>query len=296
MVFFAKYYLNYVPENLYYKWSISCIVRGTLAQQRKSLFRRGIVEKKIIQKCKNFIGRTAWDKAVIKSLNPECIYYECNETLRDSFYHEAWRYDKCNANTLFFSQGSSPLKGLNIALEALKMLKSKYPDIRLSVAGSNFIKHDSFKEKLTLSTYGKYIGNLITQYNLESNVIFLGPLSEKEMIEEYLKCNIFISCSSIENSSNSIGEAMLLGVPIISSYVGGIPSLFDDKVQGLMYQGDSPAMLADGIDKMLMLKEAVSSYGEKAREKGKITHDPERNNSRLLEIYETVMGEKDGNN
>ena len=292
----AKYYLEYIPQYIYHKWSISCLIRGTLAQQRRNLMKRGKNELEIIRKCNNFIGRTSWDKAVLKTINPQCTYYDCNETMRDSFYRKKWDYNSCKINTLFFSQGSSPLKGLNIAIEALAIIKKKYPDIMLSIAGSNFTKCDSISDKIRISTYGQYIGKLIKQYDLEKHVKFLGPLTEDEMVEQYLKCNVFISSSSIENSSNSVSEAMLLGVPIISSYVGGIPSLFDDKVHGLMYQGNSPAMLADHIDEMLLMKANAASFGQRAREKGRITHDPERNNNRLIEIYEAVLGDKDGDN
>lgn len=288
----AKHYLDYIPSSIYHAWSFSCFVRGTLNQQRKNLFYRGKVEKQIIKKCNNFIGRTEWDRAVIRSLNQNCNYFKCNENLRDSFYCKIWNYNDCYPRTLFFSQGSSPLKGLNIAIEALNLLKSYYPDITLIIAGSNFIKNNTIKEKLLISTYGKYIKKLIKKYHLEGNVKFVGPLTEEKMVEEYLKCNIFLSCSSIENSSNSISEAMLLGVPIISSYVGGINSLMDDKVHGLMYQGNSPVMLASAIEKMMNLKSDISVYGEKARKKALITHDSQYNCARLIEIYNEILGDR----
>lgn len=292
----AKYYLEFVPPKVYHKISISCLVRGTLFQQMKKLVKRGNVEKLIIRKCKNFIGRTAWDYAVIKSIRHDCEYFKCNEIMRDSFYKSEWKYDKCCAETLFFSQGSSPLKGLNIAIEALAILKRFHPNIRLNIAGSDFIKNNSLKDKIKISTYGKYIKKIIEVNDLGNNIHFLGSLTEEEMVNQYLKCNIFLSCSSIENSSNSVCEAMLLGVPIISSYVGGVPSLIDDKVQGLMYQGNSPAMLAYTIDKMLKMKAAASFYGDNARKKALKAHDPEVNNKRLIQIYKKMLGGSDENN
>ena len=183
------------------------------------------------------------------------------------------------------------MKGLNVAIEALYILKKYYPNIRLYVAGSNFIKCDTLKEKLSISTYGIFIKKLIDKYNLNENIRFTGPLDEEKMTEQYLKCNIFLSCSSIENSSNSVCEAMLLGVPIVASYVGGVTSLMDDKVHGLMYQGNSPVMLAFSIDKLLKMKESVSYFGLKAREKAYIRHNPYSNNKRLIEIYRKILGE-----
>ena len=60
---------------------------------------------------------------------------------------------------------------------------------------------------------------------LEDKVSFLGPLNAEQMKAEYLRSNVFLCPSSIENSPNSLGEAQMLGVPCVASYVGGIPIL-----------------------------------------------------------------------
>ena len=58
------------------------------------------------------------------------------------------------------------------------------------------------------------------------------------------------SPSVIENSPNSIGEAMLLGVPIVASDVGGVSSLVEHWKNGFLYQADAPYMLAYYIGKI----------------------------------------------
>jgi glycosyltransferase involved in cell wall biosynthesis len=61
----------------------------------------------------------------------------------------------------------------------------------------------------------------LNKFKLKNNVIFTGELSASEIKKQLLNCNVFISSSSIENSSNAIVEALLLGVPVIASGVGG---------------------------------------------------------------------------
>ena len=84
----------------------------------------------------------------------------------------------------------------------------------------------------------------IKKYHLQNKVIFTGPLNESKMRQRYLDAHVFVSPSLIENSPNSLGEAMILGVPSISSYVGGVPDMIKDKKEGFLYQHDAPYMLA----------------------------------------------------
>ena len=107
------------------------------------------------------------------------------------------------------------------------------------------------------------------------------------MKNRYLKCNVFISSSSIENSSNSIGEAMLIGCPIVASYVGGIRNLLNDE-DGYIYPFDEPYMLAQYIDNIFSSDNLAIKFSNNSRKHAQITHDPEKNYYRLFEIYNQI--------
>ena len=77
-------------------------------------------------------------------------------------------------------------------------------------------------------------------------MIFTGSLDETKMCEQYLKSNIFICCSSIENSPNSLGEAQLLRMPYLTSYVGGTPDIASSTPETL-YRYEETEMLAAKI-------------------------------------------------
>ena len=55
---------------------------------------------------------------------------------------------------------------------------------------------------------------------------------------------------SIENSPNSLAEVMILGLPTVSSYGGGIPDTVKHNEEGYLYQGDAHYMLAYFIKKV----------------------------------------------
>ena len=64
------------------------------------------------------------------------------------------------------------------------------------------------------------------------------------MCEQYLKANVFVLPSAIENSPNSLGEAMMLGTPTVVSDVGGVKNMIDHEKEGYVYQPDASYMIA----------------------------------------------------
>lgn len=287
----SDHYLNYIPKEIFNKINFSSIFRKTLWNQKKDLEKRGMIEVETLNICNNVVGRTDWDKACTYYINSKRFYYHCNETLRNMFYDFKWEYNNCQPYTIFFSQGSSPLKGLNIMVEALALLKQEFPSISLRIAGNNFVSKNRFIDRLKISTYGEYILSLIDKYNLSENIIFLGNLNESKMIEEYLRCNVFVSSSSMENSSNSVCEAMLLGVPIVSSNVGGISSLATDNIHALLYPGDDSYMLAWRVKEIFNNKNKAIKLGINARTRAKVTHDKKINNKKLINVYNDIIGD-----
>ncbi len=207
------------------------------------------IELPTLRKVKHIIGRTIWDKAHAWAINPNAEYHFCNETLRDEFYTDRWEYDKCEKHTIFLSQAIYPIKGLHKVLEALPYVIQKYPDTKVRIAGINIVKSDTFKEKCSITGYGRIIRNIVKKNKLEKHIEFTGPLNAQEMKSTLLKSNVFICPSSIENSSNSLGEAQLLGVPCIASYVGGIPSMIPNDNCGKLYRFEDTEVLAFHIIK-----------------------------------------------
>lgn len=237
------YYAGMTIKDIIRNVTIRDILRwDTIFQQKWKFEKRGELEKEYIKTVQNIIGRTSWDRAHIWALNPDVRYHSCNETLRPSFYKHKWKYDKCEKHTIFISQAGYTIKGLHKVFEAMPLIMRYFPDARVKVAGENIVDKPFYR----LTGYGKYLRTLIRKLNLKDNVTFLGSLSEEQMCTEYLKSNVFICPSSIENSPNSLGEAQLLGVPHLAAGVGGIMDMMkgnEDKV----YRFEEIEVLAQSI-------------------------------------------------
>lgn len=252
---------------------------------------KGEKENEYIRRAKYVVGRTLWDKTHVKSINPDVTYLQCNETLRSTFYTKEWQDDKCTPHTIFFSQATTPLKGFHILLKALPIVKKEFPDVKVRVGGVNIIRNKNFKEKLQQSTFAKILNNLITKHNLVENISFTGILNEEEMVQEYLNANVFVCASSIENSSNSIGEAQILGVPCVCSYVGGTPSIVEDGKTGILYRFEEVEMLAQHIIEIFKNKELCNRLSKGARAVALERHNAAKNTKDTIEIYKRIISE-----
>lgn len=285
--------------------------KDSIIQQYEKFVQRGNMEMEAIRTAGNITGRTAWDHHYAMEWNPHARYYMMNETLRSNFYQGKWDKSTCVPYSIFLSQGDYPIKGLHYMLLALSEIREKYPQVKVYVAGNSIVKEGTLKEKLKISAYGKYISDLIKKRKLESAVEFLGRLDADAMKKQYLKSHLFVCCSTIENSPNSLGEAMLLGMPCVSADVGGIESIFNGGEDGILYRGyrstknsfdntcdvmeaegekaeNAASRLAKAIIQMWDDEEKMDFYCENARKHARKTHDREENYKKMMEIYAEI--------
>ncbi|OGO87635.1 MAG: hypothetical protein A2Y15_02285 [Clostridiales bacterium GWF2_36_10] len=283
---YTKHYCAFLPDKVCRSYSFKDKVKSrSIYKEQKSFENRGINEIKAIRGVDYVIGRTDWDYACTKQMNSDVNYFFCNETLRDSFYKQEWNLNNCKRHSIFLSQSSYPIKGFHLALEAFITVLQQYPDAHLYTTGSDIFTIPFWR----LTSYQKHLSKIIIENDIKTKVSFLGNLSEQEMCDQYKKSHVFVSASSIENSPNSIGEAMLLGVPVISSDVGGVKNLMEHEKEGFIYQADAPYMLAFYINKIFSDDELVLKFSKNEKEHARFTHDRKVNLDNLINIYTIVL-------
>lgn len=259
----------------------------SIIHDKKAFEHRGKLEIELLKKVQHVIGRTSWDKSHVQAINPEVTYHFCNESLRKEFYTGRWDYKTCNKHTIFISQATYPIKGLHVLLQAMPLVIKRYPDLQVRMAAGISLNKKSFLEKMKESGYSKYIRREVKRLNLDNNIIVLGRLKAEQMKEEYLRSNLFVSPSAIENSPNSLCEAQILGVPCLASYVGGTPDLIPGNNCGEMYRYEESEMLAMKICKMF--ESSTTFDNTHLREVAKKRHDWNENANSLLLIYRDIL-------
>lgn len=291
----AEHLLDGVPE----KYLSSCFVQrfidkvipgGLLDKQLAYFKKQAGVEAEMLGQLRHVTGRTNWDKTQLETLAPNARYWHCHETLRPAFYDGEWAGGP-DAPVLFLSQGNYPLKGLHRLLLALPAVLERYPQARLVIAGWPPLERGALLRPVIdwMFPYQRYTKSLIKKLGLGQAVSYTGPLNESQIKEQYLNSSLYLLCSSIENSPNSLGEAMLLGLPCVAANVGGVASLMKDGEEGLLYPAEDTAALSAAILKLLDEPDFACRCGRNARKRAQATHSPEQNSQTMLDIYQSIL-------
>ncbi len=281
----AEVYTRGLPENVVRRVTFRDLIRrDSLRQQQQKFVRRGKYEKEVIAGVNHITGRTGFDRKCVAEVHPKAIYHHMNETMRDCFYSGKWESEKCQPGSIFLSQGDYPVKGFHYMLQAMPAVLKKNPSAHLYVAGNSIIEDATWKDKLKVSSYGKYLQSLMKEYGLEDRITILGKLDGEAMKEQFLRSSVFVCPSVIENSPNAVSEAMLLGMPVVAAAVGGIPDMIEDGEEGLLYEAGDVTALAEAIGKAWEQETALKISAGAAKRAAK-THDRNINYERLMEIY-----------
>lgn len=254
-------------------------------------------EAALLAQARYVTGRTAFDHSACAALAPAARYFACNETLRPLFYTGTpWHAREFGAApVLFLPQGNYPLKNLHTALRALPAVLAVYGDAQLVIAGWPPLDKGPLLRPVIdrMFPYKRYCKQLAAELGIAGHIRYTGPLDAAAMRQAYLEADVFLLPSCCENSPNSLGEAMLLGLPCVAAAVGGIPSMLENGREGLLY-GDAldDKALADAVLRILQSADGGMALGRAARARALQTHDAARNAGELEQIYKTILQEE----
>lgn len=285
-VYHHKFLSGFTKKSL--RASIYYRGKGLKQFVRKKSFIRSLKEFEKIKKreqqnlkiTKYIIGRTAWDRRITLVLAPQRVYYHCDELLRDTFYERIWKYNVGEQKLVIHTtNGDSPYKGFETLCESLTILNTlKGIQIEWQVAG---ISSDDSIVKVTK--------NKLKRRFPESGLLYLGNLNETGLVESLCKAQIYVSPSHIENSPNSLCEAMILGMPCIATFAGGTGSLLEDGEEGILIQDGDPWALAGAILELYHNPAVAQQYGRKARERAMKRHNQDRVVKSYIDIYNDII-------
>jgi len=182
----------------------------------------------------------------MKTINPNEIKKELGPPLNDSFLIgligniKAW-------------------KGQHVAIEAIKILKKKYPKIKCLIVGNISNLEDDKK-------YFNYLKELVNNNGLSKNIIFTGFRKDIPDIISALDILIHTSVAP-EPFGRVILEGMIFSKPVIATSHGGPLEIIEDGISGFLVLPNNPEALAQKINYLLSHPEVAQRTGKEARKR-----------------------------
>ena len=186
----------------------------------------------------------------------------------------------------------SEMKGIYDLLEALKIVKKKSRKFKLKVAGSQIHNNrfylSSILQKLNIQKSNrKEVNNIISDYNLKSDITFLGHV--KEISGFYKSIDVLCFPSRLNAPGRPIIEASYFKKPSIAC----ISEVFDDtfihQKTGIAVKPANPEELANAIISLIDNKDKLKKMGDYAYENYKKYNNPEINSNKIYNLYKTLI-------
>ena len=231
-------------------------------------------------KCvRHYMGRTSWDKALVNTLTKGSTYHHVEEALRPTFFENKKLWSCPNGGKLrLLSTGCSSFwKGIDVMLKTAHVLKEAGVDFEWNVAGSLSGELKEIVEKKEGLRYA------------DNNINILGFCTPEQLIDIMCNSTMYVHTAYIENSPNSICEAQLVGMPLVSTMVGGISTLVRNGVEGDLLPANDPWQIANAIIELSNDNERMMRYSKNSRQHALERHNPENIMNQLLKCYKDLV-------
>lgn len=138
---------------------------------------------------------------------------------------------------LVVTRNLEPIYDNATAIRVLALVRERVPDARLTIAGSG--------------PEGPALQALAAELGLQEPVRFAGRLDRDAVAALYRDADLVLNPSTVDNTPNSLLEALASGVPIVSTDVGGVPHIVQDGTTALLVPPRDPAAMARAALRLL---------------------------------------------
>lgn len=171
-------------------------------------------------------------------------------------------------------------KGLFHGINAIDQLVKKLPRVRVEyqIIGSGPLEND-------LKEYVK-------DHGLDELVLFLGPLTQEEVVKKMREADIYFLPSVNEATPLVLMEAQSMCLPVVASRVGGVMDLLVDGESGYLVPSGDVDVMAEKLRFLLEHEERWETMGIRGRKHIHEKYNIKKLNIRLSWIYEELVLEK----
>ena len=195
--------------------------------------------------------------------------------------------DQCERIILFVGR-IEQIKGIDVLLKAIGILFRTYPEMRgelcLLVVGGALDPGDDAPETEKILE----LRRLVHEHRLESNVSFVGSRGQEDLALYYAAADLCAVPSLTESFGLVALESMACATPVVGTRVGGLQTVIENDVSGLLVPAGDDAALAEGIARLLLDQGLRVRLAAGARERAK-AYSWRRVGEEIAALYADLM-------
>ncbi|MBT8164345.1 MAG: glycosyltransferase [Acidimicrobiia bacterium] len=177
---------------------------------------------------------------------------------------------------LLFAGRIQPLKGVDVAIETLQVVRESHPLARLVVVGGPS-GGDGEAEMA-------HLAQLAVHRGLGSDVVFRPPEAHDTLADFYRAADALLMPSRSESFGLVAAEAQAAGLPVVAANVGGLAYAVADGASGVLVDGYDPGTWAEAVNRVIDESGAFSDGAADHSER----FSWDATADRLLELYSGI--------
>lgn len=177
-------------------------------------------------------------------------------------------------------------KGMPVLVEACRLLRDQGCEFECIIAGDGEQRPQ--------------LAQMIAEYQLSAEVKLVGLIFQEALADYLNRADLFVlACVTAQNGDKDgipvvLMEAMAMEIPVISTYVSGIPELIETEQSGLLVPEQDAVALAKAIKRLLTDEPLRRRFGRQGRQKVMAEFNIERTSADMAALFEQYVGGNKG--
>jgi glycosyltransferase involved in cell wall biosynthesis len=263
--------------------SVQAIISHLFRQYRRvsrRYFEHAIVqfiERYTIRRARHLIIKAPFVESFVRSLNPDARLYLLENIIHEAFFAVRRELGR-QRNRVVFVGTLINTKGVEELVGAFQRVASEFPSLELHLVGTG-----------THAYVDGVLKPLIASGPAAGRVTLHGQLSSERIAALFGQASMLVLPSYSDTSPNVIAEALVAGVPVIGTDVGGIPYMIEHDRTGLLVPVRDVDSLAAAMRRYLQNEALAEEHARRGSDRARARYGEERFVRSLMEIYAEVL-------
>jgi glycosyltransferase involved in cell wall biosynthesis len=263
--------------------SIQAIIEN-LVKEYKRISRRmfehmivQFVERYTVRRAKNFIIKAPFAASFIRKHNTKASIHLLENIIHERYF-AVERIKQGSIKKIVFVGTLINTKGVEELIAAFHIIAVEFPDTELHLIGTGTTTYvDSVLTPMIRSGPGR------------DQIILRGHLSENDIAELYAEAAMLVLPSYFDTSPNVVAEAMVSGVPVIGTDVGGIPFMVNTGKTGTIVPLRDAQKLTESMKIYLSNPALAEKHAQAGRSEARTRYGEQRFVDQVLKIYRSII-------